>query len=348
MQSINQGEIFKSIWQKEYNSKSQNLKTDTKSPLIEGNTNMGDSESGEGNLQSEEESVRQEKRDFDEAYEEYQNSKQQVDTIRQQYLNVINKNHRIPDDLKDFLGKIVKHNNRFYFINSFGYRREFLDDQSINSECGNKEDAPNVSGRLLSKFEVGDPMQGNLPCNLEGKVIELGIDNIYAYVTPKGTRRNFINEDELRNNDTCPSSSDALPVTSNIFNSMEVGDEMFVDSKCSTFINDPDLENQLISATADLQTKTTNLLDKYEDLIKADDQFITNMENIRSDFQLTIDEIKEQIEKDKKLKIEEKTLKGRYHEEVIDERMEYYQYAGLLTLTLVLGGFTIYHFNKSR
>lgn len=348
MQSINQGEIFKRIWQKEYNSQSQNLKTDTNSPLIEGNTNMGDAENGESNLQSEEESIRKKKQAFDSAYKQYQETKEQVDSLRQDYLNVINKNHMLPEDVQPLLNKIVKHNNRFYYINSFGYRREFLDEQSINSTCGSKNDALNISGSLLNQLEMGDPMENDLPCDLEGTVIELSDDEIYAYINPQGTRRNFLNKDALTENDSCPSIDDSLPVTSTVFNSMEVGEEMTEDTKCSTFINNPDLENKLIDATADLHTKTNNLLKAYDDLIQSDDKFITDMENIRNNFQLTINEIKEQIKKDKKLEIQEETLKGRYQEEVIDERMQYYQYAGLLTLTLVLGGFTIYHLNKSR
>lgn len=348
MQSVNQGEIFNKIWQKEYNSQSQNLKTDTSSPLIEGNTNMGDTNGGESDLQQDEESVRQKKRAFETAYKQYKETKEQVDTLRQDYLNVINKNHMLPEEVQPLLGKIVKHNNRFYYINSFGYRREFLNDQSINSTCGSKDNATNISSNLFNQLQMGDPIEKDLPCNLEGQVVELENDEIYAYINPQGTRRNFLNKDALTENDSCPSIDNVTSITTNQFNSMEVGEEMTEDTKCSTFINNPDLENKLINATADLHTKTKTLLDAYNALINEDNKFITDMENIRNNFQLTINEIKEQIKKDKKLEIQEETLKGRYQEELIDERMQYYQYAGLLTLTLVLGGFTIYHLNKSR
>lgn len=365
--SIGQGSAFQRSWNTFYQNMVPTLKTDTHSPLIEGNTNMSDT--GETNIIQEEKEVKRKREEFKEAYEEYKDKKEQVDTLREKYLNILNRNKRIPDDVQEYLNSVVRYNNRYYYITPFGYRREFEEgSENVSDTCGvpgaehedrshfegffyeetpapeppanpNSEYKGTIPVKIFNQLQVGEPMEGNTPCGYEGQVVNN--EDSYAWVTPSGIRKTFENKDDFESNETCPNESTSISSTQ--FNNMIIGGGMNSDSPCSVFINNSNLENELSSATTQLQAKTSTLLDKYKELIASDNEFIQDMQGVQSEFQQTIAEIREQMEQDKHLKIEERTSHGQWQDQVVNERMQYYQYGGLLALTLLIGGVTIYH-----
>jgi len=368
--SIGQGSAFQRTWNTFYQNMVPTLKTDTHSPLIEGNTNMNNTnDTGETDILNEEQEVKEKRQEFKNAYEEYKDQKEKVDTLREQYLNVLNRNKRIPDDVQEYLNSVVRYNNRYYYITPFGYRREFEEgSKNVSDTCGvpgaehedrshfegfffgeeappqpptnpNSEYKGSVSASVFNQLQVGEPMFENTPCGYEGQVVNN--EDFYAWVTPSGVRKTFESIDDLESNDTCPAEFTTIP--SSQFDNMVIGGGMNSETPCSVFINNSELSSQLSSATTQLQAKTSTLLDKYEALINSERTFKQDMQGVRSEFQQIIAEIREQMEQDKHLKIEEKTSRGQWQDQVVNERMQYYQYGGLFALTLIIGGVTIYH-----
>lgn len=370
--SIGQGYAFQHSWNTFYQNVASTLKTDTHSPLIEGNTTMNDA--GENDITTEEQDVKEKRKEFEEAYKDYSDKKEQVDTLRKRYLNIINQNKKIPDDVQEYLNSVVRYNNQYYYITPFGYRREFQEgSENISETCGvpgethehrthfegffwgeqpassppanstpKSEYRGEISAKIFNKLQVGEPMRENTPCGYEGQVVS-HLDS-YAWVTPDGVRKNFESQNDFENNDTCPDESKSISF--NEFNNMIIGEVMSSDIPCSTFINDSELESELVSATSQLQVKTNILLDKYKELIQSDKKFIQDMKGVRGEFEQIIAEIQEQIKLDKHLFLEDKTSQGQWQDQVVNERMQYYQYVGLLGLTLLIGGATIYHLRR--
>lgn len=373
--SIGQGSAFQRSWNTFYQNIVPTLKTDTHSPLIEGNTNMSSTDdTGETNISNEEKEVKEKRELFQDAYNNYKDQKEKVDNLRSRYLNIINENRSFSEEAESYFNSIVRYNDRYYYITPFGYRREFLDGtELVSNTCGvpgaehedhshfygffygeepsppppadpNSEYKGRVSAEVFNQFLVGEPMFYNTPCGYEGQVVQVKdeyIQDSFAWVTPSGVRKTFESKRGYEENENCPNSTTLI--STNQFNSMIIGGGMNDDTPCTEFKDNKELNDELTTETNQLKVLTSTLLDKYEALINSERTFKQDMQGVQSEFQQIIAEIREQMKQDKHLKIEEKTSRGQWQDQVVNERMQYYQYGGLLALTLVIGGVTIYH-----
>jgi hypothetical protein len=366
--SIGQGSAFQCAWNNFYQNMVPKLKTDTQSPLIEGNTNMSNTD--ETNILNEEEEVKEKRQEFQVAYDEYLDQKEKVDNLRSRYLHIINENRTFSEEAQRYFNSIVRYNDRYYYITPFGYRREFwFGTESISNTCGvpgaehedhshfygffyGEEPAPppptnpnseykgRVSASVFNQFLVGEPMFYKTPCGYEGNVVYTN-ENSYAWVTPSGVRKTFESKGDYEENDNCPNDATLIPTDQ--FNLMIIGGDMSSDTPCTEFKDNKELNDELTRETNQLKNLTSTLLDKYEALIRIERTFRQDMQTERNNFQHLISEIQDEIELDERLSIEEKTSREQWQDQVVNERMQYYQYGGLLAITLIIGGITIYH-----
>jgi len=378
--SLGQGLYFKNNWNTEYNQHqsrdvsmydSIDANPDNSAPIIEGMTNISNTTK----------EINKKMELFKEKYNEFKKTKNEVNETRQKYLEVLRRNVALPDDVQEYLNSVVKHGSKYYYINRFGYRREFINDNNIdvntcgvpgvdhphrdefnsffsfwdsgreeNTEIINKETKVPYKGdipsKVFNKLQNGTPMFDKAPCGYEGKVIQGGAKtDLFAWIDSEGVRHKFGDVMDWKENKSCPQNLEV--VTTSQFNSFTIGEEMTDDDKCSTFVDNPGLRSELILKTGKLQDITEDLLNNYTSLIEEDEKFMKELEETRKDFYKILNELNNKTQKDNELQKQQNTLKTRWENTVIEERQQYYLYGGGLVLTVLLGGFAFYHASRS-
>lgn len=153
-----------------------------------------------------------------------------------------------------------------YYINRFGYARQYSNEAWSNKHPScppNIQTPPNVDS-IIANMYIGEPMIPNMPCNLEGKVIDNGnaSNKQYAYIDGSGKKHIFSNSEtyqKLISSGTCPKGSSYS--NNSIFNQIISGLQITNTTEtCSKF--DSNKSNTLYTQLVHLNDTLMNIANK--------------------------------------------------------------------------------------
>lgn len=161
-----------------------------------------------------------------------------------------------------------------YYINKFGYARQYSSEAWSNKHpsCPPSINTDSNNDSVLAKLYIGEPMIPNMPCNLEGKVIDNNTpsNRQYAYVDETGKKHIFSNTEtyqRLISSGKCPKGTSYS--NSTIFNTILSGTQVTSSTtSCSEFDTNTSntLYTQLNHLNDTLMSIAKQIYDKVESL----------------------------------------------------------------------------------
>lgn len=300
---------------------------------------------------------------FDDAMSQYNTTMQQVSQMEDQQNKVLARNNNVPRGLSPFLGMVVQTSQgEHYYITRYGHLRKYstsawLVKDSVTCGSGasgasgddsNNTDGkiPTVSQSILELCLPGPDMNSHEPCGKEGKVVREGTTQNYKWVDVQGYGHPFDTAVAYQNNQSCPSDYETLP--SDAYSAIASGPSMDSGDVCSLLVRNPELDDELKRKKLQLMADTQELLSIVEEIESKDETATNQYKEQRRALLLAVSNLKKEATHNEQAKAQQDTLKGRWQDLLVEERMEYYQYAGMVAIGAVVTGALFHHmFSRS-
>lgn len=215
-----------------------------------------------------------------------------------------------------------------------------------SNEPSSVEYSGKVSNEIINILPQGPPMNSNEPCGLEASIVSKGSGEDYSWIDDEGIRHTFPSDQDITKQQSCP--TDYTVLSESQYESITIGQSMNTDSKCSVFVDNPSLRKSLETNQAKLLSTTQELVNLLEQIKTDDIELEKEINQRRVDLYRAIHKMENELDHKKKEKQENETLKGRWNNILVDERMQYYRYLGIFGVALVFGGITIHQMTKSK
>jgi hypothetical protein len=224
-----------------------------------------------------------------------------------------------------------------YYVNRFGYKRKYQNHGLESAGCPSLEQPMpllnNIQGEPYASLKLGAGQSG-IPCDLEGKVVYNKDERLYGWVAPNGVLH-------MLPDDTQCSVSNAVQLSSQVFNSMTKGEMLSADHICNTFVDTTNM-GQLVALNGSLQEKALEIETEIKNLMKMDDAYQTQIGGSLISLEMKRTQLKENEKLMRHSGDKRRRVEAGYADNTRLYRKEQAEYMGMMGLTVLLGGYLIY------
>lgn len=267
-----------------------------------------------------------------------------LSTYQTKYTEYLNSLQYEDPNVKAYRGKNVRNDaGAFYYVNNFGYTREYTTDAWNNRDGSCPSTIPDVTTIAgYNSLKSGDVMAKGQPCGYEGKIIRSG--EKVAWVTPTGKKREFINQEILQNAQSkggCP--TEIIDVTDTQYTLIPTGNPMSNENpKCDYMGNDIALKwGELESLNNELIEIATNIYNEIGTLENSNSVVRQDTQTTKSTLMSRIKLLEHERNKFVEERTKAQSLMAKYNDLQMGMTSNYYHYL-LWTLGLVTLGTIAY------
>ena len=341
MNSLSQGRLFEKVnksFRDVINSSKLNIIQDTSSKELgsfyEGMTNKEIDNSDD--MMTEKMMTLQ--NDFNSKLEEYKKVYSAYLTMLKHNMNIINSYSNM--NVKDEAG------NK-YFVNKYGYARLYSNEAWSKKHSSCPATAPEDNTvEIFNKLQLGQPLGVGQPCNLEGNIIRYTQDNneLKSWVSPDGLKHGLPTEPTELNvfnkNSGC-ANKNIVDVVDSTYNSVPSGTNYNTTSKCSTTENE-DLWNKIVALNNDLIMIARELHNEAEKMNSANNNVNVNLNKTKNVIIKKAEKLNKQREELLKIQSSHRSLMGKFQDNNINIRSDYYNYLAWTIGAVTLGAVAFY------
>lgn len=334
-----QGRWYRKQWENQYQKTMPKYIEEGSAPMYEGMDTMKSTNTGNPALD-------QLLAEFDEKYTQYMSLTSEISKLEEENTQTLLRNNVIPEVIRPYLGKIIQDETEtYYYVTRYGHLRQFTQDawDTRDMTCKNTnivpDDIPKVESALLPSFLPAPNMNAYEPCGKEGKVVRNGSADEYKWVNPEGQGRIFQTEAEYNANVYCPSEYDTVSTEQYTAIRVVAGDSLMTpDSKCSVLIQDKSLQDNILNKKQQLIDVIHQMMSLLHQIESTDEELTKEVKEHQASLSLAISNLTQEIKNQKEIKEDNDTLRGRWQDIIVQERMEYYQYVGVATVGALIAG----------
>lgn len=266
-------------------------------------------------------------------------------TAYKQYFTELLQTENNPNN--KFRGKVVKiqSGGAFYYINRFGYTRQFSSDAWDHKDSSCPSTVTTISPSIFHSFKSGPSMGIGEPCGLEGTNINNDDTSAKAWVDVKGFRHEYPNEISWSNRKQSCTSSPST-VSNSQYEAIPISTEMTEETDCNTLATNQSMENYLVSLNAELISLSKQMYDEIEKITNVDnkvDENIKKQKKVLNEKILQLEKEKGTLENGLQHKF---NAAADYEDYKIRTKTSYYHYLSWTLAALALGGITVHQMMK--
>lgn len=291
---------------------------------------------------------------FDDNYAQYLKLTNQLTVQEDEYNQILVRNNEVPASIRTYLGMVVKDpNGTYYYITKYGHARKYpagVWETRDQTTCSNTDGiVPEVTSDVIETCLKGPDMNMYEPCKQEGSVVRNGSAMEYKWVDAEGQGRVFQSELEYNNNQSCPAEYTTLATENYTAIRVVAGDSIMTpDKPCSVLVQDKDLQTSIINTKQQIIDLLHSMLGQLSQIQTMDDTLTAQLAQHRQALTLAISNLVQENKNMDNVKSDNSTLKARWNDIVIQERMEYYQYMGVAVVGAVVTGVLLHQFFSKK
>lgn len=259
-------------------------------------------------------------RQFNSTLEQYKNTyKKYLDHVVQNKDTVnMYKNQNVKDA-----------NGKYYYVNEYGYTRGYGGDSwnKKPSSCLQSVPGDNTVS-IYKRLQHGEDYTEGQPCNLDGQNIRNESTGHLAWVSPKGVRHYYPNQeiwDAVKKNG-CP--GDEIKVTNEVYNMFPSGKYMSKDTTCFGDNKESGMMNKIIQLNSKLMSLAQEMFNLIENMEGEEGAVSNKIKTEKAQLQSEISNLDNEKGKLDNLQNTINRLDGELEQTSIMTNMEYIQYIG--------------------
>lgn len=268
--------------------------------------------------------------------------------IQKQIKDEIMKKSQNYESWKNHLGKIVKNNDNYVYVNNYGYTHKYSKDamNQNHKSCMPIKRAHRISSNVLDKMPTGLNMVSGQACQIAGKNIRNTRTNEHAYVDIKGVKHIYSKDSWMKKQKSC--NTYAIPLDDKGYVAIPSGQRMTDKDLCSKVDVDPSLFMEMHKLNEDLVRIGERMYREINKLNIRDLKIKKNVNNKKEQVNKYLHSLqKERIEM-VDFEKDFDTLEAQETDSELKVDSDYLHYLAFTFVALALGGITIHTILKSE